>query len=85
MTELQPQKESWWLGFLKFQWVIILGVFTGLVWAYLPKVLEHFFPGLGAYIGMAVFWTLVILLVITLLRGLLKVFRPDDPADLSLK
>ena len=81
----KPQRESWFLGFLKFQWTLGLAVLGGLVYEFAPKLLNHFFPRVGGFIAITIFWALALLVVIALVSSLVKVFRPNDPSDLSLK
>jgi len=81
----EPQRESWWVGFARFQWFFILAVVGGIAEAFLPKLFADSFPRLAFFLSVAVWLFLAGLVVFFILRGLFKVFRPDNPADLSLR
>jgi hypothetical protein len=74
-------QESFWKSLAKYQW----GCFVNFLWAAVPGilvlVLSIYFPRLGIYL----FLPFAIIVAIMLLRVLWRVFRPDDPTDLSLR
>jgi len=74
----KPQRESWLRGYVKF----LVTLFGAAVLGYFGELaLEMFLPPLVSFIFIGL---LVIAVVYKGFHVLWKVFRPDDPADLSL-
>lgn len=84
-TDDKSPPESYWKGFAKFQLGIFLTILVGSVSGILPGLLNDYFPRVGIYIFLLFIIIFAISVAITLLRALWKVFRPDDPGDLSLR
>jgi ABC-type branched-subunit amino acid transport system permease subunit len=78
MDDLKPQTESWLRGYAKFLGPLLgAGVLAGI-----STIFKKIIPD---WVGLIFLGLFVILVVFNLFRVLWKVFRPDDPADLSLK
>ena len=76
--DLKPQRESWLRGYAKFLGPLLgAGALAGI-----STIFKKFIPD---WVGLIFLGLFVILVVFNLFRVLWKVFRPDDPADLSLK
>jgi ABC-type branched-subunit amino acid transport system permease subunit len=64
----------------------VITVFGALASAVVSIILKEVIKNKGFYIiAVVYFGTLAIFLMIIVVRGIWKVFRPDDAADLSLK
>lgn len=55
---------------------VLLATATGVTFEFLPKLLMYFFPRAGRGVGLAIFWALVVLLVVFLVRGIYKRASP---------
>jgi hypothetical protein len=81
----EPKPESWWRGFAKFQRTLLYAAVPMLVTGILGLLLEVYLPDLGVYSILPLVLIVTIIVTVATVRGLLRVFRPDDPKDLSLR
>jgi hypothetical protein len=79
----KPQQESWLRGYAKFLRGFLWSLIGGVILYLLQDVLlKNYLPSI---VGLIFLTLLIVAVVVKLFSILWKLFRPDDPANLSLK